>query len=103
MKKKKEAKTTTKRKIYRDFTLAEFDLFTLDIECDGARHERKSVIAEFMKAQANLRKYSNGVGPESKRIIDGMASGVTLAIALIEQMPEYEDRCECSDCKVCDE
>jgi hypothetical protein len=103
MKKKKEAKTTTKRKIYRDFTLAEFDLFTLDIECDGARHERNSILDELRKAQANLRKYSNGVGPESKRIIDGIASGVTLAVALIEKMPEYEDRCECSDCKVCDE
>jgi hypothetical protein len=53
-----------------------------------------------MKAQANLRKYSNGVGPESKRVIDGIASGVRLAIELIEKMPEYEDRCECSDCEV---
>jgi len=103
MKKKKEAKTKAERKIYRDFTLAEFDVFTLDMESDGARYERKSIVEELRKAQANLRKYSNGVGPESKRIIDGMASGVALAVSLIEQMPEYEDRCECSDCKGCNE
>jgi hypothetical protein len=101
MKKKKEKKTD--RKIYRDFTLAEFDVFTMDVECQGAQHERNVIIEELRKAQANLRKYSNGVGPESKRIIDGIASGVTLAVALIEKMPEYEDRCDCSDCKGCNE
>lgn len=96
MKKKKQEKV--ERKIYRDFTLAEFDIFTMDVQCDGARHERKSVITELLRAQLNLQKYSNGVGPESKRVIEGLASGVRLAIQLIDSMPEYEDRCECEDC-----
>lgn len=96
MKKKKESKT--ERKVYRDFTLNEFDVFTMDLQCEGARHERKVTVEELLKAQLNLQKYSNGVGPESKRVIDGLASGVRLAIQLIERMPEFEDRCECSDC-----
>lgn len=96
MKKKKEAKT--ERKVYKDFTLSEFDVFTMDLQCEGARHERKSVINELIKAQLNLQKYSNGIGPESKRVVEGLASGVRLAIQLIENMPEFEDRCECDDC-----
>lgn len=96
MKKKKEKKT--ERKVYRDFTLAEFDVFTMDVECQGAQHERKAIVEELLKARLNLQRYSNGVGPESKRVIDGIASGVRLALELIQVMPEYEDRCECSDC-----
>lgn len=96
MKMKKESKT--ERKIYRDYTLSEFDVFTMDLQCEGARHERKVIVNELIKAQINLQKYSNGVGPQSMRVIEGLASGVSLAIQLIENMPEFEDRCDCEDC-----
>jgi hypothetical protein len=96
MKKKKEVKT--ERKIHKDFTLDEFDVFTMDLQCEGAMHERKAVIEELTKAKVNLQKYSNGVGYESKRVIDGMASGVGLAIQLIQTMPPFEDRCDCESC-----
>lgn len=98
MKKKKKNEAKTERKIYRDFTLTEFDVFTMDLQSEGARHERKVIVDELLKVQLNLQKYSNGVGPESKRVIDGLASGVRLTIELIQNMPESEDRCECSDC-----
>jgi hypothetical protein len=45
MKKKKEVKT--ERKIHKDFTLDEFDVFTMDLQCEGAKHERKAVIEEL--------------------------------------------------------
>lgn len=102
MKKKKEQKI--QRKIYRDFTVEEFDVFTLDVECQGAKHERNAVVEELLKAQINLQNYSNEVGgPESKRVLEGIVSGVKLAVGLIRKMPEYEDRCECSQCGDYDE
>ena len=101
MKKKKEAKTD--RKIHRDFTLDEFDDFTLELQNVGAKHEQKAIVRELIKAELNLKKYSDGIGYESKRIVDGLTNGVRLAIALIESMPDIEDRCECENCGGCNE
>ena len=101
MKKKKEAKT--ERKIHRDFTLEEFDDFTLELQNLGAKHEQKAIVRELVKAELNLKKYSDGIGYESKRIVDGLTNGVRLAIALIEKMPDVEDRCECESCGGYDE
>lgn len=97
MKKKKE--TSAERKIYRDFTLDEFDEFTMGLHGEGARYERKAIVNELTRVQANLQNYSNGLGRDSKRVVEGLIDGLRLSLSLIETMLDYEDRPydECED------
>lgn len=97
MKKKKEVQT--ERKIYRDFTIDEFDEFTIGLHGEGARYERKAIVRELVRVQINLQNYSNGLGRDSKRTIEGLIDGLKLSLHLIETLPDYEDRPydECED------
>jgi len=101
MKKKKEAKTD--RKIHRDFTLEEFDVFTMDLHCEGAAYERSDILAELTKRNTEIRALMLNAGLDSDlgTTLYTTHEGVKIAMDIIKKMKPYESRCECSDCGGC--
>jgi hypothetical protein len=101
MKKKKEAKT--ERKIHRDFTLQEFDVFTMDLHCEGAADERNDILAELTKRNGEIYKLMLNAGLDSDlgTALYNTREGVKIAMDIIKKMKPYESRCECSDCAGC--
>lgn len=94
---KKEKQPT--RKIYKDFTLDEYDVFIMDKQCEGALSERNAIITELQLHAARLYQYSDtaGVVPDRDQFAQ-RAAGLKMAAKIIAKMPHYEDRCGCREC-----
>lgn len=99
-KKKAEAPKEPVRKIYRDFTLEEFDVFTMDLQSEGAMHERGSIIEELKRRRNHIYDLMTAMpsGNEDSVKLVGYFVGLQVAIGYIEKMPAYEDRCGCVEC-----
>ena len=104
MKNNKKTKTKSQapeRKIYKDFTLDEYDVFTLDQQCDGAAQERSAVIKELMRMSQQIRNLSD-LAPGGK--LDSsiewsiLSYGLDMAVNIVRKMPHLEDRCTCPEC-----
>jgi hypothetical protein len=91
------------RKIYKDFTLDEYDVHTMDEQCNGAAKERADIIAELQRRAAQVNELSN-LAPAGK--LDSsvewsiLSYGLEMAVKIIYKMPQYESRCECPECGV---
>lgn len=97
MAKKKEP--SAERKIYKDFTLDEFDVMAMDMQCEGAEHERNSVIAELHRRRLQLLDISKSAGETQLKVEARHASeGLLIAINFIGALPKFEDRCGCPEC-----
>jgi hypothetical protein len=97
--KKKAAKAAPKRSIYRDFTLDEFDEFTLEIRADGASEERGNIIAELEHKAAQLWAFSTAAELVPDRdIFAQRAAGLEMAVNIISYLRKYEDNVGCSEC-----
>lgn len=100
-KSKKESKP--ERKIHKDFTMDEYDIFTMDQQCQGALHERNAIITELQRRARHVNDLSN-LAPAGK--LDSsiewaiLSYGLEMAIKIVQKMPHYEDRCECPECGV---
>ena len=99
-----KTKKTTKqeRKIYKDFTMEEYDVFTMDMECNGAMHERTAIIAELQRRSAQFYELGMVLDLDSQtsRQMLYMAHGFRAAIKIVKKMPNLEDRCGCVECGV---
>lgn len=99
MSKNKEQKP--ERKIHKDFTMDEFDVFTMDLQCEGAIQERRAVIAELQRRARHVNELSD-LAPAGK--LDSsiewaiLSYGLEMAIKIVQKMPNLEDRCDCPDC-----
>jgi hypothetical protein len=98
--KKKAAKNSPNRKVYRNFTLDEFDEFTLEIRADGAHEERGSIIAELERKAKQLWEFSQAAELVPDRdIFAQRAAGLEMAARIISYLPKYEDNIGCPECE----
>jgi hypothetical protein len=96
---KKAAKNSSKRTIYRDFTLDEFDDFTMEIRNDGAHEERGNIVAELERKAAQLWAFSATAELVPDRdIFAQRAAGFEMAVNAIRHLRKYEDNVGCSEC-----
>lgn len=93
-------KKETKRKVYRDFTLDEFDEFTLEIRSDGAHEERGNILSELERRVGQLREMSNASGLVPDRdLFAQRAEGFEMALRIIRNLRKYEDNVGCPECE----
>jgi len=99
MPKQKNAKP--ERKIHKDFTMEEFDVFTMDLQCEGAAHERRAIIEELQRRARQVNELSD-LAPAGK--LDSsvewaiLSYGLEMAVKIIYKMPQFESRCGCVEC-----
>lgn len=94
------SKKEPKRKVYRDFTLDEFDEFTLEIRSDGAHEERGNIVAELQRRAKQLWDLSDVADLASERdLFAQRAAGFEMAIRTIQYMRKYEDNVGCPECE----
>jgi hypothetical protein len=94
------SKKEPKRKVYRDFTLDEFDEFTLEIRSDGAHEERGNIVTELRRRTKQLWELSDAAGLVPDRdVFAQRASGMEMAISLIQHLRNYEDNVGCPECE----
>lgn len=102
MKKTKKTKETTDapRRIYRDFTLDEFDDFTMEIRSDGAHEERGNIVIELQRLASQLREFSKAAELVPDRdLFAHRAAGFEMAVRTIQYMRKYEDNVGCPECE----
>lgn len=98
MGKKKEVKL--ERKIHRDFSLDEFDVFTMDLQCEGAADERTSIVSELTRREIQITELMHNAKLDSdlgSKLYD-VREGIKIAIDIIRKMKNFEDRCGCPEC-----
>jgi hypothetical protein len=97
----KEKKAKPERKIHKDFTMEEFDVFTMDLQCEGAAHERRAIIEELQRRARQVNELSD-LAPAGK--LDSsvewaiLSYGLEMAVKIIYKMPQFESRCGCTEC-----
>lgn len=93
--KKKQA-----RKVHKDFTLAEFDVFVMDQEASGALQERDAILGELNNKRAQIINLATLLprGDKQGEYLLTLSAGLGVAVQAIRAMPELEDRCECEEC-----
>ena len=98
-KKHKISQETQERVIHKDFTLQEFDVFTLDLLAQGASEEREELIKVLQIKAWQLRNFSE-LADKPGRADEFMkyVVGIEMAIGIIRKVASYEDRCECEGC-----
>ena len=87
------------QEIRKEYTLAEFDVLTMDLLAQGASEEREELIKALQIKAWQLRNFSEladkpGRGDEFMKYVVGLE----MAIAILRKVPEYETRCECENC-----
>jgi hypothetical protein len=88
------------RKIYRDFTLDEFDEFTFDRLDDGANEERGKLIAELERRSQQLMFFSETAELVPDRdIFAQRAYGLQMAIKIIQNTRKCVDNVGCPECE----
>jgi hypothetical protein len=97
-KKKEEVKEEPKHV----FTLDEYDVLTMDLQCEGASWERQAIIDELHREVLHLFNLNRktGEGTNLHKEIAALTVGLNTAIRIIEGMPQFEDRCGCRECGV---
>jgi hypothetical protein len=95
-KKKEEVKEQPKHVL----TLDEYDVLTMDMQCEGASNERQAIIDELRREMLHLFKLNRktGEGTNLHKEIAALNVGLNTAIRIIENMPKLEDRCGCREC-----
>lgn len=96
----KTAKNAPERKIYRDFTLDEFDEFTMELQVLGAGYERGKLVSELTRRAKQLRELSevSGLVPDLDQFAR-FASGLEMAVRIIEGTRNLEDNVGCPECE----
>ena len=98
---KLEREEMKKKKIYKEFTVEEFDKFALDQEVAGANLERGNIIAELERRSNQLMDFADGLeSTKDKNIYTRYAYGLKMAISVIEALPGLEDNSGCRECGV---
>lgn len=88
-----------KKKIYKEFTVEEFDKFALDQKVAGANLERGNIIAELERCSNQLMDFANGLeNTKDKNIYARYAYGLKMSISVIEALPGLEDNIGCREC-----
>jgi hypothetical protein len=92
-------KKKSERKVYRDFTLDEFDEFTLGRMIEGAAEERGNIIAELRRHALELRTLSSySKLPLPEDVFAHRAMGLEMAISIIQNLPDLEENVGCREC-----
>jgi hypothetical protein len=94
-------KNKPERKIYRDFTLDEFDEFTMELQSLGAGYERGKILQELQRRRKYLFEAHQAMGtPDGPRQSEMLnyAMGMSMAIRFIEKLPKWEDNIGCPEC-----
>jgi hypothetical protein len=94
-------KEKEERKIYRDFTLSEFDVFTMELQSEGAAQYKGEIIAALERRKGHIVELAMAIpaGKDQAALeLDGLIAGIEVAIGYIENMPGYEDIGGCSEC-----
>jgi hypothetical protein len=89
------------KKIHREFTIDEFDEFTMELQSLGASHERGNIIEELKRRRKHLFEAQQAMGSpggEPQAVMLNYVMGMSMAIRFIEQLPDWEDNCGCSEC-----
>jgi hypothetical protein len=99
----KKNKEKEERKIYRDFTLDEFDKFTLELLAEGANDFRRLALQELGKRRGQAIELLCSLPAESSskemlEKLDGIIAGLEVARNYIRDMDDYEDLGGCSEC-----
>lgn len=93
-------KKDSKRKVYRDFTLDEFDELTLEHQAIGAGQERGNIVVELQRRAKQLRKFSKAAELVPDRdLFAQRAAGFEMAVRTIQYMRKYEDNVGCPECE----
>lgn len=96
--KKVEAPVEPERNIHRDFTVSEFDEFTLGLLLDGARHERAAIGEELERVAAQMKKLSMMLTNDDAETFELYAAGLAMAARVIAEMRDPEDNVGCQEC-----
>lgn len=99
----KKSKEKEERKIYRDFTLEEFDKFTLELLTEGANDFRRLALVELGKRRGQAIELlcslpAESASKEMVEKLDGIIAGLEVARNYIINMDDYEDLGGCSEC-----
>jgi hypothetical protein len=96
----KKTKKEPERRIYRDYTLDEYDELTLEQQSIGAGWERGKIIAELERRHRQLLDFSRDTRlPSEDDQFRHHANGLYLAIQIINNMRSYEDNVGCPECE----
>lgn len=96
----KKTKKDSKRQIYRDYTLDEYDELTMENQILGASLERGKIITELERRARQLLDFSRDTRlPSEDDQFRHHANGVFLAIQIIKNLREYEDNVGCPECE----
>ncbi len=94
------SKKKSERKVYRDFTLDEFDEFTFDRLDEGAAQERGNIVAELERRSEQLLYFSRAAELVPDRdVFAQRAYGLQMAIKIIEDTRKYKDNVGCLECE----
>jgi hypothetical protein len=88
------------RKIYRDFTMEEFDEFALEAQAEGAHHYKNAILTELERRRDQVVQlmFSLPSGSKIGKDLAGIVAGLTTARNYIENMNDYEDCVGCPEC-----
>jgi hypothetical protein len=88
------------RRIYREFTMEEFDEFALEAQAEGAHHYKNAVLAELERRRGQVVQlmFSLPSGSSIAEDLAGIIAGLTTASNYIENMDDYEDCVGCPEC-----
>ena len=101
MSKKNKSVKSEERRIYRDFTLDEFDEFTMELQGSGASSERGKIIDELNRRRKDLFEAHQAMGSPGgspQTVMLNYVMGLSMAIRFIEKLPEWEDNVGCPEC-----
>lgn len=90
-----------KSEVLHKLTLDEYDDLTLDNQILGASLERGKIIDELERQSSWLMDFAENMeSAKDKNIYSRYAYGLKMAIAVIENLPPYEDNVGCRECGV---
>ena len=96
----KKTKKDPERKIYRDYTLDEYDELTLKQQGIGAGWERGKIIAELERRAAQMKEFADCMeSTKDKNIYSRYAYGLQMAVRIVEELRPYEENVGCPECE----
>lgn len=95
----KLAETVPPRKVHRDFTMAEFDMFTLELQNESATRERIAVMEELERTAQKMKKLALMMSDDDAQTFEIYAAGISMAVNVIADMRPVEDNVGCPECE----
>lgn len=96
-----DSKKKKSKQIKHELTLDEYDELTFENQILGASLERGKIVAELERQSSWLMDFAENMeSTKDKNIYSRYAYGLKMAIAVIDNLPPYEDNVGCRECGV---